>query len=135
LDLLIRCYHLDWQVVSAAQVLRTLSPVLSVVENLTLSYQVHTSPEWHNEVDRMQWRELLSPFSNVKTLRLPNKLVGELSRSLCSEDGEESLALLPNLQELHLEYPDSGSDVRDVLTPFINERQTAGHPVRLTDSR
>jgi hypothetical protein len=126
--LLIWCKHFDWQVVSAAQILPTLSPVLSVVEHLTLGYQEHTqSPEWHNEVDRTHWRKLLSSFSNVKTLYVPNELVGELSRSLCSEDGEESLALLPNLQEL--QYYGGGSDA---FTPFINERQTAGHPVRLT---
>jgi hypothetical protein len=127
------CKHFDWQVVSAAQILRTLSPVLSVVENLTLSHVEHIlSPVWHDEVDRTQWRELLSSFSNVKTLYVPNGLVGELSHSLCSEDGEVSLALLPNLQEL--QYSGGGSDVRDAFTPFINERQTAGHPVRLTPS-
>jgi hypothetical protein len=131
LRLWIWCNHFDWQVVSAAQIIRTLSPVLSVVENLTLIYHEHDlSPEWHNEVDRTQWRELLSPFSNVKTLYVRNGLVGELSRSLCSEDGEESLALFPNLQEL--QYSGGGSNVRDAFTPFINERQTAGLPVRLT---
>jgi hypothetical protein len=126
----IRCKHFDWQVVSAAQILRTLSPVLSVVENLTLRHFEHDrSSEWHNEVDRTQWRELLSPFSYVKTLFVDDELIEELSRSLCSEDGEESLALLPNLQEL--QYPGGGSDVGDAFTPFINERQTTDHPVRL----
>jgi hypothetical protein len=131
LQLWIRCKHFDWQVVSTAQILRTLSPVLSVVEDLMLHYGEHDlSSEWHNEVDRTQWRELLSPFSNVKTLYVQNGLVTELSRSLCSEDGEESLELLPNLQEL--QYSGDGSDVGDAFTPFINERQTAGHPLRLT---
>jgi hypothetical protein len=117
--------------VSAAQIIRTLSPVLSIVENLTLRYEEHDlSSEWHNEVDRTQWREFLSPFSNVKTLRVPNELVGELSRSLCSEDGEEPLALLPNLQELP--YSGDGRNVHDAFTPFINERQIAGHSVCLT---
>jgi hypothetical protein len=133
LELWIECHHFNWQVVSAARILCALSPVLSVVENLTLRYEKHgLSSDWHNEVDRTQWRELLAPFNNVKTLRVQNELVGKLSRSLFSEDGEESLALLPNLQEL--QYSGGGSDVRDALTPFINQRQTAGHPVRLTDS-
>jgi hypothetical protein len=131
LELWISCNHFDWQVVSAAQIIRTLSPVLSVVDNLILCYKEHSlSSEWHSEVDLTQWRELLSPFSNVRTLHVPKELVGELSRSLCSEDGEESLGLLPNLQEL--QYSGGGSGVRDALTLFINERQTAGHPGRLT---
>jgi len=39
---------------------------------------------------------------------------------------------LPNLQEL--QYPGGGSNLRDAFTPFINERQTTGHPVHLTPS-
>jgi hypothetical protein len=133
LRLEIMCRHLDWQVASAVQILGTISPVLSVVENLTLSYGEHDPPsEQHNEIDRTQWHELLRPFGNVKTLYVENNLVEELSHSLCPEEGEVSLALLPNLQEL--QYSGGGSNVRDAFTPFINERQTAGHPVCLTSS-
>jgi hypothetical protein len=134
-QLLTWCKHFDWQIVAIAQIIRTLSPVLSIVENLKVIYLEHNLlPEWHNEVDRTQWRELLSLFINVKklTLYVPNGLVMELPRSLCSEDGEDSMALFPNLQEL--QYSANGSDTRDALAPFINERQTAGHPVRLTCS-
>jgi hypothetical protein len=98
------------------------------VERLTLSYEEHhQSSEWHNQVDRTQWRELLRPFTNVKAFHLDDKLVEGLSRSLCSEDGEMILEVLPNLEELTY----SGGDVGDAFTPFINERQAAGHAVRL----
>jgi hypothetical protein len=129
LNLGIMCRHLDWQVASAAQILDALSPVLSAVEELKLEHWEHSqSSEWHNEVDRAQWRKLLRPFSNVKTLRVPKALVGELSRSLRSEDGEMPLELLPNLLELQ---SSGGSSTGDAFAPFTNERQIAGHPVRL----
>jgi hypothetical protein len=129
LNLGIMCRHLDWQVASAAQILGTLSPVLSVVEDLKVDHWEHSlSSEWHNEVDRALWRELLRPFSGVKTLREDEELIRELSRSLRSEDGEMPLEFLPNLLELQCF---GGGHTEDTFTPFINGRQTAGRPVRL----
>jgi hypothetical protein len=125
----IRCRHLDWQVASAAQFFGTLSPALSVVEKVAFSYQEHKqSSEWHNNVDRRQWRELLRPFTNAKTIRVQDDLVSKIFRSLPSVDGEPPLELLPNLEEVGY----SGeSDARDAITTFLNERQVAGHPVSL----
>ncbi|KAI0246015.1 hypothetical protein BJV78DRAFT_212806 [Lactifluus subvellereus] len=123
------CRHLDWQIASTVQILRALSPGLSTVEQLTLSYEEHSlSSEWHHEVDRTQWRELLRPLSSVKTLHIQNELVGKLSRSLQSDNGELSLEILPNLKELGYS---EGGDAGDVFTPFVKERKAAGCPVSL----
>jgi hypothetical protein len=124
------CRHLDRQVSSAVQIVSGLQPVLSSVEQLTLSHEVHNqSSERHDEVDRTQWRELIRPFSNVQTLHVQGELVGKISRSIQSDDGEPPLELLPNLKELGYS---EGSNARDAFTPFMNERQAAGHPVSLT---
>ena len=130
LQLQITCRHLDWQVASAAQILGTLLPALSVVEEVTLIHKKHSqSSEWHSDVDRTQWRELLRPFSNAKILHVQDELVGKISRSLQSDDGELPLELLPNLKELGYS---GGSDTRNAFTTFIDERQVAGCPVNLT---
>jgi hypothetical protein len=103
--------------------------MFSAVEHLTLEHEVHSqSSEEHNEVDRTEWRKLLRPFSNVKTLRIDNGLVEELSRCLQLEDGELPLELLPELQELT--YFGSG-DTGDAFTSFIDARQNAGRPITL----
>jgi hypothetical protein len=126
----IMCRHLDWQVSSAAQILTSLQPLLSAVERLKLSHEEHSqSSEWHNEVDRTQWRQLLRPFSNLKTLHVQNELVERIAHSLQTDDGEPPLELLPNLKELRYS---GGDDARDAFTPLIDERQAAGHPVNLT---
>jgi hypothetical protein len=120
---------LDWQVSCAVQILSALSPVLSVTGKLTITHTTFDgSSEWHNEVSRTQWRELLRPFSNVGTLRVQNELVKELSRSLHSEDEEESLDLLSNLTELQCS---GGSNDSDAFKPFIEERQGGCRPVNL----
>src|SRR5713226_131836 len=88
------CWHLDWQVSSATQIFNTLSQVLLTVEHLTFDYRVHSlSSEEHDVVDRTQWRQLLRSFRNVKTLRIPDGLVKELSRCLRLDDGELPLEL------------------------------------------
>ena len=131
LSLVVKCCHLDWQVSSLAQISNSLSQIFSAVEHLTLYHKARSdSSEEHNYVDRIDWRKLLRPFSNVKTLRIRNGLAtgNDLSRCLESEDGELPLALLPELQELI--YIGSGN-TRDTITSFIDARRNAGRPVTL----
>jgi F-box-like len=119
---------LDWRVASAAQLFDSISPVLSVVEQVTFSYEHNRLSEWRNDVDRSQWCELLRPFTNVKTIHVQDDLANKIFHSLPSDDGEPPLEVLPNLEEVGY----SGrSDTRDAFTRFLNERQVSGHPVSL----
>jgi hypothetical protein len=127
--IVVDCWHLDWQVSSVAQISNSLSQVFSSVENLNLEHEEHSqSSGEHNDVDRIQWRNLLRSFANVKTLRVDDGLVEEISRCLRSEDGELPLDLLPELQEL---IYSGRRDAGDVFTSFIDARQNAGRPVIL----
>src|SRR5216683_5215040 len=124
------CGHLDWQVSSMAQIFNLLSPLFSAVMDLTLVYEEQTlSSEGHNQAARTQWRELLGSFRNVKTLRVHNGLVGEVSRSL-RLNGEPPLELLPELNELIC--PQGSRDDR-TFAAFIHERELASQPVNLIE--
>ena len=121
------CCHLDWQVSSMAQIFNALSPVLSAVEHLTFEHELHSqSSEEHNEVDPTEWRTLLRSLRNVKTLRIAEGLVEELSRCLQPDDGELFSEMLPELQELS--YSESGN-TGGAFTSFIDACQTAGRPI------
>ena len=126
----VNCWDLDWQVSSVAQMSNALSQKFSTVEHLTLEHEVHSrSSEEHNEVNDTEWRKLLGSFSNVRTLRIPGRLVRELSRCIRLDDGEHPLELFPELQELIF----SGSSaVGDAFTEFIDARKSIGRPVTLT---
>ncbi|KAH9981823.1 hypothetical protein BJV74DRAFT_66921 [Russula compacta] len=129
LDITVRCEHLDRQVASTAQIFSPLGAVFSSVEGLSLECRRHSlaeSSEWNNEADRAQWRELFRSFSNVKTLRVDDGLVTQLSDSLRLDDGELSMDLFPELKELS--YHAGGGDA---FMAFIDARQKAGHPVTL----
>ena len=126
---MIDCWHLDWQICSVTQICSALNQVLSAVEYLFLGHEVHSrSSEEHNKIDRIEWRNLLRSFSNVKTLRFEDGLVEELSRCLRSVDEELPLELLPELQQLT--YSGSGNP-GDAFASFIDARQRAGRPVAL----
>ena len=127
----LKCWHLYWQVSSAAQISSVLSQKFSVVEQLAFGHKVHSrSSEEHNEVDRSEWRKLLGSYNNVKTLCINDAgLVGELSRCLRLNDGELPLEPLPELQELMLS---ESSAVGDAYTKFIDARKNARCPVILT---
>jgi hypothetical protein len=118
--------HLDWQVVSAAQVFHALRTVFSAVEHLTLSStRYNISSEWNNEADSIRWRELLESFGQVKTLRVDYGLDGQLSRALQPGEGESPTDLLPELQELLY----SPRAQHNAFTLFVDARRKAGSPV------
>ena len=124
----VTCQHLDWQVSSVAQISNSLCQALSAVEYLALVHEEHIrSSEEHNEVDRTEWRKLLRPFRNVKTLWIGNGLVEQLTRclELEDEDGELPLELLPELQELR--YSGTGG----AFNSFIETRQNTDRAITL----
>jgi hypothetical protein len=129
LQMNVRCWHLDWQVSSVAQISDSFSQLFSTVELLTLEHKIHgRSSDEHNEVDPTEWRKLLRSFGKVKILRIHGGLVKELSRCLRLDGGELPLELLPELQELT--YSGRGS-AGVAFAPFIDARQSAGRPVVL----
>ena len=129
LSIAVHCYHLDWQVSSAAQVFSLLSLTFSGVEHLTLGHSVHSqSSEEHHEADPTEWHRTLRSFRNVKTLHIAKGLVKELSRCLELDYRELPSELLPELQKLT--YSGSGN-TGDTFASFINARQDAGRSITL----
>ena len=124
------CEHLDWQVSSMAQIFNVFGPSFSAVVDLTLDYRTHTlSSEWHNQVDRIRWRELLGSFRNVETLRVHDGLVGEVSRCLAL-DGESASEILPELKTLVCPL---GSRDDETFARFVYGREVAGLHIDLIE--
>jgi hypothetical protein len=120
------CEQFDRQLSSMAQIFNVLRPLMSGVVHLILHSSGNSSSMGSYEARRRQWRELLRSFGNVKTLRVPNGLIGELSRIL--RLGDPTLEVLPELEELVC--PTRGSS-GVAFGPFIHARNAAGNPVRL----
>jgi hypothetical protein len=117
------------QVSFFTQILNAVSPVVSAVKHLTLSFLAYSqSAGIHNRVDCEQWRRLFGSFSNVKTLHVGLDFYRELSRILTSDDGTSPMELLPELNELVV--PER-ADVVDAFASFIDARRNTGRPVTL----
>jgi hypothetical protein len=117
--------HLDLQVVSAAQVFHALKTAFSAVERLELRYnRPNISSEWNRQADRTHWHGFLGSFGKVKTLRVGNGLVEQVSRALQPGEGESPTELFPELQELSC--PERSTST---FTPFIDARRKAGRLV------
>ena len=125
--------HVDWQIVSAAQVSHALTTVFAEVENLIFDYDTNTSELSNNEADRARWRDFFRSFGNVKTLKISqdNVLLGQLSRALQPDEGESTMELLPELQKLSF-Y--AGDTFPNAFTLFADARRKAGHPVTIIAS-
>jgi hypothetical protein len=123
------CRHVDWMVASATQIFRTLRPVFSAVEHLTLDFPRDAiALDTNNEADPIQWRELFRSFGNVKTLRVNSDFLTQISRSLQLDDGGSPMDLLPELMKLEYDGDRIASNSFDA---FINARNNAGHSVTL----
>ena len=132
-SLTVNCREFDWQIDSAAQVCGVLMPALSVIDDLTLDLDQHMTPSEGHAVGSVVWRELLLPFIGVKKLRIGhNALSYKLSCSLDPDDPGLIPELLPDLRELevHLE----ARQANEAFSAFVNARQQADRPVRLSVS-
>jgi len=129
LYLSISCKPLDWQLSALAQVLDPFLSSLQTVESLEIE-EYHE--DWQGEMEVIQWRELLHPFSSVKdmTLKHPDS-VRLVAPALQEFAGERTTEVLPALQNLF--FPTNGwrpsGPVMKAIRQFIRARQLSGHPV------
>ena len=131
------CTQFDWQIDSMAQICRSLMPLLSSVEKLTLDFDGQEMPiEWqHGAVDRAAWPELLQPFVGVNMLRVCRALAWELSDALQSHDVALTLDLLPVLQTLVHEQEVEAEHIENAFVSFVEARRIADRPVCLMSPR
>ena len=120
---------LNWQASSVAQISNLFRQIFAAMERLTFELMEDVDDDVEClGINHIEWRQVFSSFSNVKTLRIDNRLVKEVSRCLESNDGKYPLELLPELQELTC---CGRGNIGDAFTSFIHARQNAGRPCKV----
>ena len=124
LSLQISCEALDWQLSAAAHVSNLFLSSLQALETLEI---VVSHEDYQSEIEVIQWRELLHPFTCVKTMTLesedPVRLISPALQDLARER-----STLPTLQTLSLtaySSQPSGSP-KEAIEQFIAMRQSYG---------
>jgi len=129
LRLAIICEPLDWQLSAVAQVLNSFSSSLPTLESLQIV--VSRKDRQEEEIEVIQWREFLYPFTSVKYMGLESEdLVRLVAPALQELAGERPTEVLPALQNLTLRtyrWHPSGP-VKEAIEQFIATRQLYTHP-------
>jgi hypothetical protein len=123
----------EWQLSSMAEVCNSFSSHLrlSSLERLDI-LTLRSIEGWNDDMESIQWLELLQPFAVVKHLYLDEVLALRLSRPLQELTEELSTEVLPALQTISTEEGEedqlSGA-VEEAIRPFIVARQRSSNPV------
>jgi len=125
----ISCNPLDWQLSAVAQVLDSFLSSLPTLHSLEIAV---SRKDWQCEIEVIQWREFLHPFTSVKDMTLEFKSSVRLVAPALQEfAGEGVTEVLPALQNIFLRTHDwqPSGPVNEAINQFIATRQLYGRPV------
>ena len=127
----IRCEKSDWQVSSLEQVCKWCLPPLSTLEDLYISEDPLSRPNWQDNIENSLWVELFQPFTAVKNLYLSEKFVPRIMPSLQELVGERMTEVLPTLQKIFLEGLETSGPLQTAVQQFVATRQ-ASQPIAVS---
>ena len=129
LRLEIACKPLDWQLSALAQVMKSFLSSLPTLESLEIAV---SRRDWQGQIELIQWREFLHPFTSVERMTLVGKdSVQPVAPALRELAGERSTEVLPALRTLFLRTNSRqlSGPVNEAIEQFIATRRLHGHPV------
>jgi hypothetical protein len=132
LNLEIHCRESDWQLSMLAQICRSSLPLVSPLEHLFIhENEVNQSlqPRWQDDIENVQWLELLQPFTTVKALYLSRDIAAQIAPALGELDGPTATEILPALQSLYLEELHPLRPVQEAVDKFVATRHLSNHPI------
>jgi len=125
----VSCGPLDWQLSALVQVLSSFLSLLQTLESLEI---LVSRSDWQGETEVIQWREILRPFTSVKTMTIIRedsvRLVAPALQEFAVGRATEVLPALQNIFLMVGGWQPSGS-VKEAFDQFIALRQLSDHPV------
>ena len=119
------CKPSEWQLSSLSQLYNSALYPLPALEHL----EVHNHQlDWKDDMENVQWLELLRLFPSVKDLVLSEKLFRLVAPTLGELDGEE---VLPALQNIVIQGPQQSEPDHKAIGKFIATCQALGSPVNI----
>jgi hypothetical protein len=125
LELGISCKPFDWQLSSLTEVCGSCLPPLSTLESL----EVRRDRKYLDDIETVQWVDLLRPFASVKSLILDDQVARLVAPALQELTGESVTEVLPALQNLFLRPSARSRPIQEAIAQFVTARQLSEHPV------
>ena len=114
-----------------AQVCSSSLHLISSLEHLYIhEYKAVESlrPCWQDDIENIQWLELLRPFTTVNALYLSRDITSRIAPALQELVGERVTEVLPALQSLFLEELRPSGLVQEAIDKFVAARQHSNRP-------
>ena len=115
LGLVILCRESDWQLSSLAQICSSVLSPLRTLECLNIG-EDHYPPRWYDDMENIQWLELLQPFTLVKDLYLSKTLGPRVLHALDELTREGVTEVLPALQNIFVDGLDPSGTIMTLPT-------------------
>jgi hypothetical protein len=123
--------QLDWQVSSIEQVCTSCLPLLSTLEDLYIS-EYEYSRLRSEDVENMQWLELLHLFTSVRNLYLSEQVGQRIVPALQELVGGRTTEVLPTMQNIFLEGLQPSGSIQEGIGQFVARRQVASHRIAVS---
>ena len=128
----ILCRELGWQVPSLEQVCTSALPPLSMLEDLYIYKCIYWQLDLKDNIENWLWLELLHPFAAVKNLYLSEEFALRIVPALQELSEGRTMEVLPCLQNVFLEGPESSGPVDEGIGQFAAARQVVSHPIAVS---
>jgi hypothetical protein len=129
----IRCYSLDWQVYSMAQICSQILSFRSSVGSLIIECDIWDHlPEI--EIDPTVWLQLFHSFPLVQSLEIPANQELSIAAALEGPTGESAAEVFPSLHSLSIVGHISDEAAPQGIQSFVAARAHSGRPVAVSRS-
>ena len=127
LSLRVLCEPSDWQLSSLSLLYNSALSPLPTLERLEICNRKY----WEDDMENVQWLELLCLFATVKDLVVSEKSFRLLAPALNELDGESTTRVLPALQNVITQGPQPSERDHKAIGKFIATRQLSGSPITI----
>lgn len=131
-QLAISCTQPEWHVLSMAQVCNSTLPPFSTLEHLYISDRGSTQRRWHDDIENLEWLELLRPFAAAKNLYLAEEYAPHIIPALKEVVGERQTEVLPALECLVLETLYESGPVQVAIRQLVAMRQSSNRSIAVS---
>ena len=122
----------DWRLSSIAQICSSSLSLVTSLECLYVCEKEDLQSCWQDDIENVQWLELLRPFTTVKTLYLSREFAPRIAPALEELVGERATIVLPALRSLFVEHLRPSRPFQEAIEKFVAARQLSGHPIAIS---
>ena len=122
----------EWELSSLAQISNSFSFHQAFVPPVERLYIQSRGSWWPDDIENIQWLELLRPFTSAKDLYISLEFSPRIAPALQELVEEGVTEVLPALQTLLLEETPLSEPVQENIGQFVSARQLSGHPIAVS---